>query len=384
MTTDATITLIGSGEFGEGMGRVYREILARAPAQPNAVFLDTPAGFEANADAIAAKAVEYFVQRLQLELAIVSFKNKTRATALETEAALRVLRRADFILAGPGSPSYAIRNWRATPIWETILHRFEHGAHMVFASAAAIAVGAFALPVYEIYKAGQDLFWLDGLDLFSALDMNLAIVPHWNNSEGGTYDTRFCFMGETRFRELETQLARDTVIMGIDEYTACLFDVAAQSCRVMGAGNVTIRCDHQEWSYASGERFSFAQLRAGGNARAAVVSANFPISFSEADEQARYLLHVARALDETQEPATKRDLLERAHDTMHELSADWIEAAHTAPQENVAPFIEMLIEIRKQLRDAKQFALADTIRQRLAELGILLEDNSTETTWRKL
>lgn len=261
--TNGTITLIGSGEFSEPMARVYRTILAQAPAELNAVFLDTPAGFEANADAIAVKAQEYFARHLQLPLEIASWKNKARATALEMEEAQHALRRADFVLAGPGSPSYAIRNWRDTPVWETILHRFVHGAHLVFASAAAIATGVSALPVYEIYKAGAELHWLDGLNLFAALGMNLAIVPHWNNSEGGTYDTRYCYLGEERFSELEKQLPGDTLVLGIDEYTACIFDVPAKECRVMGAGTVTVRCEGQEWVYAAGDTCPFTRLRAG-------------------------------------------------------------------------------------------------------------------------
>lgn len=377
------VTLIGSGEFSAAMARMYRALLARLPAAPAAVFLDTPAGFELNADAIYFKAAEYFSKRLDLVLARASFKNKTRATALESADALNALRRADFIFAGPGSPSYAIRNWRATPVWETVRQRFENGAQLVFASAAAIATSAFALPVYEIYKAGDDLFWLDGLDLFAALDMRLAIVPHWNNSEGGTYDTRFCFMGETRFRELEKLLARDVVVLGLDEYTACIFDLSAQACRVMGAGKVTIRRDNQEWAYASGETFPFARLRPRAQARENVVTSVSAAAPNESAETTRYLMELTRALDETHEPNLKRDLLERAHDTLHELSAAWNHSAHTTPQENIAPYVETLIEIRKQLRDAKQFALADEIRARLAAMEIVLEDDSAGTTWRK-
>src|SRR4051794_29251817 len=100
---NGTITLLGSGEFSEGMARVYRTILARAPSEPNAVFLDTPAGFELNADTISAKAEDYFSQRFQLTLQTASYKHKARATALETEAALHALQLADFVLTGPGS-----------------------------------------------------------------------------------------------------------------------------------------------------------------------------------------------------------------------------------------------------------------------------------------
>jgi cysteinyl-tRNA synthetase len=47
-----------------------------------------------------------------------------------------------------------------------------------------------------------------------------------------------------------------------------------------------------------------------------------------------------------------------------------------------APFIELLIEIRSELRTVKQWALADKIRTRLGERGIVLEDGPAGTTWR--
>ena len=53
------------------------------------------------------------------------------------------------------------------------------------------------------------------------------------------------------------------------------------------------------------------------------------------------------------------------------------ERAHDAE-----PFIHLLIDVRKQLRDARQFALADSIRDRLTELGVHLEDTATGTTWK--
>lgn len=49
--------------------------------------------------------------------------------------------------------------------------------------------------------------------------------------------------------------------------------------------------------------------------------------------------------------------------------------------QDVAPFIELLIETRTTLRQAKQFALADTIRQRLNDLGVTLEDSPQGTRW---
>jgi cysteinyl-tRNA synthetase len=46
------------------------------------------------------------------------------------------------------------------------------------------------------------------------------------------------------------------------------------------------------------------------------------------------------------------------------------------------PFIDLLVEVRRELRTAKQFQLADRVRDRLGELGVTLEDSPTGTTWR--
>jgi cysteinyl-tRNA synthetase len=45
-------------------------------------------------------------------------------------------------------------------------------------------------------------------------------------------------------------------------------------------------------------------------------------------------------------------------------------------------FVELLIEIRRDLRQQKLWALSDKVRDRLAELGVLLEDSKEGTTWR--
>lgn len=46
------------------------------------------------------------------------------------------------------------------------------------------------------------------------------------------------------------------------------------------------------------------------------------------------------------------------------------------------PFVDLLVEVRSALRQAKQWELADRIRDRLAELGVQLEDGPQGTTWR--
>lgn len=46
------------------------------------------------------------------------------------------------------------------------------------------------------------------------------------------------------------------------------------------------------------------------------------------------------------------------------------------------PFIELLIDLRREMRQQKLWSLADKLRASLAELGVLLEDSKEGTTWR--
>jgi cysteinyl-tRNA synthetase len=45
------------------------------------------------------------------------------------------------------------------------------------------------------------------------------------------------------------------------------------------------------------------------------------------------------------------------------------------------PFIDLLLELRTELRGQKLWGLSDQIRDRLAELGVTIEDSKEGTTW---
>ncbi len=48
---------------------------------------------------------------------------------------------------------------------------------------------------------------------------------------------------------------------------------------------------------------------------------------------------------------------------------------------SASPFVDLLLEIRTDLRKAKQWALADKVRDRLKELGVVVEDGLQGSTW---
>ena len=51
--------------------------------------------------------------------------------------------------------------------------------------------------------------------------------------------------------------------------------------------------------------------------------------------------------------------------------------------EDAGPFIELLVATRQRLREAKQWALADEVRDRLRDLGVQVEDRPGGAVWRR-
>jgi len=62
-----------------------------------------------------------------------------------------------------------------------------------------------------------------------------------------------------------------------------------------------------------------------------------------------------------------------------------IDLQSEAPRDGVdiGPYVDLLLEVRRKLRDVKQWALADEIRARLTDLGVVVEDRpGGESGWR--
>ncbi len=74
-----------------------------------------------------------------------------------------------------------------------------------------------------------------------------------------------------------------------------------------------------------------------------------------------------------------------AQETLKELSGVLglsLEERDVTVAQEAAPFIELLISVRNELRHSQQWQTADEVRDRLSELGIILEDTATGTTWK--
>jgi peptidase E len=407
------IVLMGSGELTATMVEVHKELLGRFGSTAKAVFLDTPAGFQLNVDQISQKAREYFKAHVQQPLAIASFKSNETISPFEAEKAYQTLREADFVLIGPGSPTYAVREWQQSAIPQILTDRIKDGGCLVAASAAALTVGRFTLPVYEIYKVGQDLHWVDGMDVLKEFGFNLVVVPHWNNAEGGTHDTRCCFMGEPRFGQLVSLLPEDVAVLGLDEHTACILDFENQEAVIKGIGQVTLQHAGQQIVFKTGDRFSFEVLRGADQAGdwqqtppamddsetgLAVADDAFwdqihrleavfyeGLDTHEAGKTTNALLELDRMIWKAQQDLENEESIIQARDTLRELIAvlgTRLAAAPRSEADCLAPLVQELLGVRETFRQQKQFEEADAIRDSLQRANIIIEDTETGSRWR--
>lgn len=419
------LAIMGSGETAPTMAKVHRHLVTRAgPAPIPAALLDTPYGFQENADEITAKAMDYFRENVGMPIALAPFRSAaddphTRATTLAR------LQDARYLFAGPGSPSYALSVWRDSGLDTILLHKLTHGGIVVFASAASLTLGAVTVPIYEIYKVGEPPRWLPGLDILGRLGLDVAVIPHYDNAEGGSHDTRFCYLGERRLALLEAEMPPGRFVLGVDSHTALLLDLASGEASVAGLGGVTVRVAGRSERFAAGTTFPIATLgataaalRASGTATAVAGASSAASAGPGADAPApgaataagslpaevdacvsafdtaaaardipaaiRAVLDLDALLGAWSRDSAGTDAWAQAHTTFQALIVRLGSLAPAADAGGAAvpdPIVALLVELRTAARAAKDWALGDRIRVALTAAGIDLHDTPAGTTW---
>ena len=329
------IAFLGSGETSLAGGRVF-EALARAlPQSLRIAVLETPAGFELNSHQVAGKVADFLKTRLANYTPIIDVVSaRKRGTPFSPDEAeiVRPLLYADLIFMGPGSPTYATRQLKDSLAWEIIRARHRLGATLAFASAATISIGAWAIPVYEIYKVGEDVHTKTGLNLFADFGMHVSLVPHWNNADGGDdLDTSRCFIGMERFDLWCKSLPEENTTIGLDEHTGLIIDFASGTCEVNGVSSISLVRDCDPKMYPSGAKFSLSELGE---------------------------LNVPNPIERGIRPDV------------------WDMVLNAPPVEENKPSEKVLelVEQRQQARTNKQWAELDKLREQIAALGWTVQD----------
>jgi len=424
------LVIMGSGETSPTMVKTHRQVLARlGPPPVPAVLLDTPFGFQENAPDIAAKAVEYFAQSVGQEIEVASYRSVAAATTLDYERVLTRMRAARYLFAGPGSPSYALRQWQGTQIPAVLASKLDTGGAVAFASAAALTLGLATVPVYEVYKVGEDPRWLPGLDLLASAGLRAAVIPHYNNAEGGHHDTRFCYLGERRLSAIEGDLPEDAFVLGVDEHTGLILDLDAGTASVVGNDVVTVRKAGRSAELAAGTTVAIGSLAelaaelasaagpsvfsvsslpsvpvsggAAGSSLAAVPTgrARSPLLTAVAAHEQRFdaalaardpagaaaaVLDLESELVAWSRDTLQSDELDRGRAALRSMIVRLGELADRGardPREVVGPYVDALLELRRQARADRRFAEADGVRDRLAGMGVEVRDTPDGTEW---
>ncbi|HCC78643.1 MAG: hypothetical protein A2X25_10015 [Chloroflexi bacterium GWB2_49_20] len=258
------IAMLGSGETSLAGGRIFESIARKIDQPLRVAILETPAGFELNSSQVAGQVGEFLSKRLQnYDLTVETVPARKRGTPFSPDEPeiQRMLLSANMIFMGPGSPTYAVRQLQGSLTWDLVRARHRQGAALIFASAAMIAVGKYALPVYEIYKAGEDVHAVPGLDLFADFGLKLSFIPHWNNTDGGEeVDTSRCFIGLERFNQWCDDLPDDHTTVGLDEHTGLIIDFNEGMGSVSGVSSATLLRDCDPKIYPSNAEFPLSEL----------------------------------------------------------------------------------------------------------------------------
>ncbi|MDQ1419281.1 MAG: hypothetical protein QOJ52_1243 [Acidimicrobiaceae bacterium] len=414
MSPPRLLVIMGSGETSPTMVKTHREVFARLGPTAPAVLLDTPFGFQENADDISARAVDYFGHSVGRTVEVASFR-RADLDPVAREAALARISQAQWVFAGPGSPTYTLRQWAGSEIPDLLADKLRHGGVVNFASAAALTLGLVTVPVYEIYKSGAEPDWAEGLDLLSPLGLPVAVIPHYDNAEGGNHDTRFCYLGERRLRLLEARLPPSAFVLGIDEHTGCVFDLDAGTATVVGLGQVTLRRLGQSSVVASGSTVSIDALvamafggkslhgpaagAAGGTASEVPSSAPSPllatirqqesafdaaIAGRDADGAVRAILELDEALAAWSADTLQSNEQDRGRGALRRMIVRLGELARVGarePRSLIGPYVERLLTLRDSARRGRRFDEADGIRDELVALGVSIRDTAGGTEW---
>ncbi len=343
------------------MVKVHRALLARTPA-PRAVLLDATYGFQENVPQMTAKLVDFFSTSLHTELRVASLPRYDAASPLARQMVKDAVARADYVFAGPGSPSYALAQWAPLGLTDDLATALDHGAALCFASAASLTLGSHTAPIYEVYKAGADPTWLPGLDLLSRYGLSCAVIPHWDNAEGRDHDTSRCFLGERRLALLEEQLPDDVAILGVDEHTALLLDLATDTAAATGRGRAHWRRGHDGRTIGP-DPVPLDELRTTA-ARARATSAPAITAISEPGTLDAHTLGEAAARGDLVALAS---LVRRAEGVASGGLSD--------------PLVDAVLAARAMARAGGDYDLADRLRAALVDAQIEVRDGPVGARW---
>ena len=365
--SSGAIAILGSGETSPNLVSVHREMINRLKKVTNPLIINSPFGFQENVNEISDKLREFFNTSLNMDTQILSYRTRNEINTVDYFKCLEKIDKSNFLFSGPGSPSYAIKIWGETEFPKSFKTLLENDGSLVFSSAAATTLGEYTLPVYEIYKVGQEPYWINGLDILSTFGIKASVVPHFNNKEGGNHDTRFCYMGESRFDNLRSQI--DSNIIGIDEHTGLIIEGESNTGKVYGIGMVTVISGEKTQQYSPGDTISFDEFTVVENNK--VVPIITEVVETEPTSN----------INEVSDLITENSIDQKSINKILSKIKINLEALEDKTK-IIDPLLNLTLDVRRKLRLEGKFELSDLIRDQLEKLNIEINDNDATTDWK--
>lgn len=425
MTLPRILVIMGSGETAPTMKVPHRRVFEQLEANGSRavpVMLDTPFGFQENAPILAAATTKYFSDSVSKNVAVAGLARTDTGDSAAVESAMTRVRDANWIFAGPGSPTFALNQWKNTGLRDVLAQKLRPvseggGGALVFSSAAALTLGCVTVPVYEIYKVGMDPWWEPGLDVLAEIGINAAVIPHYDNKEGGNHDTSFCYLGERRLAMLEPQLPDGAFVLGLDEHTGVIIDLDADTAEIVGKGGLTMRRAGVSIRHESGETIPLDVIRSGGaasdstavmaqqpvteadddaspkaddsmslGATAARLEADFvaAIAAGNASAAVAALLDLDTAITEWSADTLQSDEMDHARRALRSMVVKLGDAATNGlrdEREVLGPVVAAALDARRVAREEKAYAVSDAVRDGLDAAGIEVRDTADGAEW---
>ena len=348
-----SIAVMGSGETSPALVSVHRDFVKMLNNKVSAFLIDTPFGFQENADVLVDKLKLFFKKSVQIDIDLASLRNQNNIDSVEYFEMLEELGTSNFIFSGPGSPSYASKTWLQSEIPNVLINHLNSGKHAVFSSAAASTLGEKTIPVYEIYKVGMEPFWEEGLNLLELYGLSASVVPHFNNKEGGNHDTSCSYIGENRLSSLIDK--EYTNILGIDEHTALVINGEKEVFKVEGIGAVTTKTKEGQTIFQAGDEYSLSELQ-----------------------------NILKKSDHNKLASTKTSSsIDDENSLKKELARLNLELKNN--NDFTTLFDKTMLEVinlRNKFRSEEKYSESDDIRDLLDKLDIVIEDNKTGSSWK--
>ena len=215
-----------------------------------------------------------------------------------------------------------------------------------------------------------------------------------------------------RLARIERELD-DTWVLGVDEHTALVIDIEADTAEVTGKGVVTLRVAGESEEIPAGETFPLGRLRdpRSGNStprpraeqiestatdeadedatlRAATdrLGAAFDAAVASGDGEgaARAALGLDDALRLWSADTLQSDDADYARTVLRGMITRLADLAVNGlrdPRQALEPVMGVVLDLRARVRADKRFDLSDVLRERLAEIAIEVRDTPDGPMW---